>query len=217
MWISDPIPVTTRIITDESGSTRSAYGICSASDEIHRKTVCWMACSGADIADSTDKTETANAPTIARHARPPEMDFGSRRPIDALMTKPINGKRGINSSMLYRAPPRSPLQRRERVRTQRLAMAEECDDQREPDRGFSGRDRHDEKRDDLPVHQILKPAGRHERDVHRVEHDFDRQQDRDHVAAQEHTGGPDGKEDPRQDQVLVERDHAIAPSADDAR
>src|SRR3954451_24476897 len=86
-------------------------------------------------------------------------------------------------------------------------MPEERDDQREADRRFGGGDGHDEKGDDLPVDRPAIPPDGDERDVHRVEHDLDREQDRDQVAAQEHAGGANRKEHPGQDQVFVERRH----------
>src|SRR3954451_22214501 len=137
-----------------------------------------MACPAAWPPASAAATETPNAPTIARHATPPDTDFGSRRPRPALIRKPRNGSSGISSSIqqqpsgsgirnsepggsriprsAYRSP--SPFQQRERVRTQRLAMAEERDHQRKADRSLGRRDRHHEERDDLAVHRPEIPA-----------------------------------------------------------
>jgi hypothetical protein len=67
-------------------------------DDIHVKSVCssgWPPL----ISLQTDSADTRNAPIIVRHARPPEMDFGSRRPKKALITKPRNGRDGISTSM----------------------------------------------------------------------------------------------------------------------
>ena len=54
-------------------------------------------------------------------------------------------------------------------------------------------------------------AERHERQVHGVQHDLDRQQDRDQVAAQEHAGRADGEQHRRDDQVVAERNHCARP------
>ena len=56
-----------------------------------------------------------------------------------------------------------------------------------------------------PSADAERAAERDEREVHGVQHDLDRQQDRDQVAAQEHAGGADREEDRRQHQVVVER------------
>src|SRR5215471_11873971 len=204
MWMSEPMPVMTRIISDDSGSTRNASGISRGSDEIHRKSVCWTKCSDAACAWSAAATDTPNAASMARQATPPDTVLGRRLPRNALMTNPASGSSGISAIM-------SPLERRKGVGAQRLAMTEERDHQREPDRRFGGRDRHDEERDDLAVHRALEAADRHERDVDGVEHDLDRQQDRDQVAPQEDTRRADGEQHARQDQEVVERRHVRAP------
>src|SRR5690242_3397274 len=200
MWISEPMPVTTRIMSPASGSTRSANGICRSPDGIQLNTVC---CVPPACMPRNARTETANDAIIARQAMPPETAFGRRRPRDRLIRKPTKGSSGISNNIGARLP----LQHRERVRAQRLAMAEERDHERQTDRGFGGRDAHHEKRDDLAVDGPQIAPHRDEGDVHRVQHDLDRQQDRDQVLAQEHAGGADRKQDARQDQVVIERDH----------
>jgi hypothetical protein len=53
---------------------------------------------------STDTTATANDAMIAAQARPPEIGFDSRRPTNALTTKPSNGSSGMRSSITISAP-----------------------------------------------------------------------------------------------------------------
>src|SRR4029079_3398164 len=72
----------------------------------------------------------------------------------------------------------------------------------------AGRHGHDEERDDLPVHGAVEPAERDEAQVHGVEHDLDRQQDRDQVLAQEHAGAADGEEERVDHEIVTERNHA---------
>ena len=48
--------------------------------------------------------------------------------------------------------------------------------------------------------------------VHRVQHDLDRQQDRDQVAAHEHAGRADREQNRREHQVVVERRHQRRPA-----
>ena len=67
---------------------------------------------------------------------------------------------------------------------------------RQADRRFGGGDGHDEERDDLAVHGPEVAADGDERQVDRVQHDLDRQQHRDQVAAQEHAGGADREQEP---------------------
>src|SRR5215212_7936585 len=89
--------------------------------------------------------ETTKEAISANDARPPDTLFGRRRPSVALTTKPTSGNRGISAST------RSPLERLERVRVERLPVAEERDDDRQADGGFRGGDGHHEERDDLTV------------------------------------------------------------------
>src|SRR5689334_16722124 len=103
------------------------------------------------ITPQTAEAATPNDSAIAPVATPPEMPFDRRRPSVALKRNPRNGSSGISS----KAP--SPFERREGVRVERFPMPEQRDDHREPDGGFGGRHRHDEKHDDLPIHRPEKP------------------------------------------------------------
>src|SRR5207244_2554182 len=122
----------------------------------------------------------------------------------ALSRNPSNGKAGIKNSMSNDRPS-LPLQHRERVRVERLAMPIERNHDREPDGGLGRSHRHDEEHDDLPVSAAERPAERDERQVDGVQHDLDRQEDRDQVPAQEYARGPDREEHRRQDQIVTER------------
>src|SRR5581483_5815027 len=203
MWISDPIPVTTRIITADSGSSRSVKPTLKSPDVIHVNTASLIARDSGSSATSraTAASETTNDAMIAPHATAPEAPRLRRRPALVLTRKPRNGSSGISSSIAL------PLQFRERVRVQRFLVPEQADHDREADRRLRRRDRHDEEHDDLPVGRPERAAERHEREVHRVQHDFDRQQDRDQVAADEHAGGADREQDRREHEVVVERRH----------
>src|SRR5688572_8068097 len=86
-------------------------------------------------------------------------------------------------------------------------MAEQGDDQRQPDGRFRGGHRHHEEGDDLTVHVAAITAERDERQVHRVQHDLDRQQNRDQIPAEKDARRADGKENRRDNQVMVERNH----------
>src|SRR3954462_2707248 len=216
MWISEPMPVMTRIITADNGSRRSVKSALKSPEVIQVKT--WFTIARASGSSwtrrTTDSSDTAKEPIIAPQATAPAAALDTRRPKLALTRNPRNGRSGISSS-IERTPRRHegtktsqlPFQARKRFRVQRLAVPEQRDDDREADGRFRRRDGHHEEHDDLPVGGAERAAERDERQVHRVQHDLDRQQDRDQVAADEHAGGADGKEDGRQDQVVVQRDH----------
>src|SRR6187401_616563 len=91
-------------------------------------------------------------------------------------------------------------------------MPEQRDDDREADGGLGGGDGHHEERDDLAVDVAGETPERHEREVHGVQHDLDREQDGDQVTAQEHTRRADGEQDRRDDQIVTERNHCSGPS-----
>src|SRR5262245_30033185 len=115
----------------------------------------------------TETTATTNDPTMAAHAIPPDSALVRRRATLAFTRKPMKGRSGISSSISTRLP----LQHRERVWVERFTMTEQCDNDRQTDRGLSRRDRNDEKDDDLSVCGAKRTAECHERKVHRVEHD----------------------------------------------
>src|SRR5688500_9277913 len=144
--------------------------------------------------------ETPNDASMTNDASPPDTLFDSRFPIVELTTKPRNGNSGISASM-------SPLQGREGIRVQRLAVPEQGDDQRQADRGFGRRHRDHEERDDLAGDVAVVAPERDEAQVDGVQHDLDREQDRDHVLPQEHAGAADGEQQRRHNQVVAERDH----------
>src|SRR5262245_14938447 len=159
-----------------------------------------------------------NDASITIDARPPETLLGSRRPRVALTRNPANGSSGINASTVSslvtqnsksktQTLPASPFERRKSVGIQRLAVSEERNDQREADRRLSRGHGHDEERDDLPVEVAGVAAEGDERQVHRVQHDLDRQKDRDQVLPQEHTGRADGKQRGRENQIVAQRNH----------
>src|SRR3954468_4277074 len=163
------MPVITRIMTDDNGSTRNARSMLKSSDAIHVNSVWSMArwSAGMPATCITRITATAKKASTAGEASQPDAAFGSRRPSEALTRNPSSGNRGISASI-------SPLQRRKGVGVQRLASAEQRDHQRQADRRFGGGDGDDEEHDDLSVDVAGVAAECHERQVDRVQHDLDR-------------------------------------------
>ena len=153
MWISEPMPVTTRIISADSGSRRSA--------KRHLKIA--RGDPGED-ASADDRARSARSPTSCHDRRQPTRRTSAsiasarrRRPETRLRQPPARetalirnrrtGRSGISSSITRSLP----LQRRERVRVERLAVAEQRNHDRQADRRFGRRDGHHEEHDDLPV------------------------------------------------------------------
>src|SRR5688572_27313119 len=91
-------------------------------------------------------------------------------------------------------------------------MPEQRDDERQANRGLGSGHRHHEEGDDLAVDVAGIAPERHERQVHGVQHDLYRQQDRDQVAAQEHACRANREEHRRDDQVMTEGNHWSLPS-----
>src|SRR5215203_5969242 len=116
MWISEPMPVITRIISDDSGSRRRLKLAWKVPEVIQEKTVCEIArdSGGRPTSCQTAASERANEPSITAQATPPATDLDSRRPRLELTRKPRNGRRGISSSTDL------PLERREGLGIQRL-------------------------------------------------------------------------------------------------
>src|SRR5215813_3244124 len=109
MWISEPMPVTMRIITDESGSSRSARSTLNSPDVIQVKAdwTIGRSSTGSLTSPATATADTTNAATMAAHATAPDAPLLRRLPKLALMRKPRKGNSGISDSISARSPPRS--------------------------------------------------------------------------------------------------------------
>src|SRR5262249_55416760 len=96
-WMSDPIPVTTRIITADSGSSRNASAT-EKSPEVSHVNARWTRTrlSGSiPTSLTTAATEMANDISMAPHAIAPAALLLRRRPKLAFSTKPMSGRSGI--------------------------------------------------------------------------------------------------------------------------
>src|SRR5688572_7874815 len=197
------MPVTTRIITADSASSLSVRSSVKSPEVIHVNSV-WTICrlsDGRAASVNTCMTEMTNAIAITAVARLPDTDLGRRRPSVALTRKPANGSSGISANT------RSPFQRRKGFGVERFLVTEQTNHQCEPHRRFSSRHGHHEERDDLPIDLAKLAAEGDEREVDGVQHDLDRQQQGDQIAAQEHAGSADGEEQSRQHQIMANRHH----------
>src|SRR5688572_22889690 len=84
-------------------------------------------------------------------------------------------------------------------------MAEQADHQCEADRGFRRGHGHHEEGDDLAIDLAQLATEGDKRQVDGVQHDLDRQQQRDQIAPQEHAGRADREQQARQHQVVANR------------
>src|SRR5262245_35818835 len=139
------MPVTTRIITADSASRRSARS-SEKSPTLIQLNSNWLICrlsAGMPASADTCMTAMMNDSPIKAVARPPEIDLGRRLPRNALTRKPPSGRSGMSASTA------SPLQAREGFGVERLAMPEQRNHQRQADGRFGRGDGHHEERDDL--------------------------------------------------------------------
>ena len=113
---------------------------------------------------------------------------------------------------------RLKLQAADVLDVRRLARPIERDDDGKTDRHFRRRDSDDEENEDLRV-VVGQAAGidaeagkRDERKIGRVQHQLERHENDDDVAAQHHAGKTDREKQPANEQIIAERDHIIAVS-----
>src|SRR5512139_1058194 len=218
----NPTKVTTATMRADSGSSRNASGTWRLPDTIQSKRTCSVARPSGAIPSSLQiaAAPAVNDPNIARQATHAEAVFLRRLPRKALTRNPTNGKSGTSASTICDLWPLAyalwplacglwpidlPFERRERVRVEGLPLPHHRDYQRQADRSLRGGHRHHEKDDDLAVHRAEVPAEGDQGQVCRVQHDLDRQEDRDHIAAQEDPGRPDGEQRRGQDQIMVQQ------------
>src|SRR3954469_19402291 len=80
---------------------------------------------------------------------------------------------------------------------------EDGDDDAESDRDLGGRDRQHEEHDHLAANVVERAGERHEREVHRVEHELDAHEHHQHVAPGEEADRADGEEQRGEHEVVV--------------
>src|SRR5438067_11402238 len=110
--------------------------------QVNSRCATWRLSGSMPTSDHTAASDTANDAIIAPQAAEAETPLPLRRPPNAFTRKPTNGSAGISSSIasslrsLSTFVSSSPFQFGERVRIQRLAVSEQADHDREPDRRF---------------------------------------------------------------------------------
>src|SRR5262245_49006148 len=223
-WIRNPTPVTTRIITADSASSENPHVISSASpcdptppSGSHVPSASVVKCRSSEGSDASPRTapaERRNASSTAPHAIHPTARFERRTPTIPLIADPAIGSSGISQIFSRKnciVP--LPLQERDLVDVDRLLQAEQCDRDREADRGLRGGERHHEEDVDLSLGSAPLPGERQEREVPRVQHQLDAHQDRDRPAAEEDPHDPDREEECGEDEQEAGIHHVRSSSS----
>ena len=99
------------------------------------------------------------------------------------------------------------LQEVDLVDVEGLACAEKGNDDGEADGGFGSRYNHDEEDKDLAGYLMPHVRERDEGEVHGVQHELDRHEDRDNVALDEEGGDANAKQDRGEDEVVGDGYH----------
>src|SRR4051794_6333182 len=87
------------------------------------------------------------------------------------------------------------------------------DDQAEADGDLAGGHDHHDQREDLAVAVAVHARERDQREVGRVEHELQAEEDHERVAPDEHAAGPDREDQGRHDEVPVEAHRFASPPA----
>src|SRR5580704_5023560 len=225
-----PTPVTTRIITAESGSRRNPQ---SATKLVTEPEVMWYGPAGTHSkrifsatrwpsgiprswknAPSANTNETPTLPTqIALAAA-----LLRRRPMKNISAAPASGNIGIsqmrsrkNGKTAFTRFPllrtRLPLQQIHFIGQHRRAIAEKRDDDSQTHGRFRRRIGNNENRENLAVDAAPHARKRHQVDIHRVQNELDGHQNDDHVAARQHADHSDDEQRQAQINIMAHRQH----------
>src|SRR6185437_8425971 len=150
---------------------------------------------GASLPGSVSRF--ANAMTKEANTVPQPMmattERGKARPKRPNMMKPASGR--ANSNGVSDSTSGLPLHRIEIVHVDLLARAEDGDDDRQAHDDLSGGNAQHQEDEDPTIHGVQRAGKRHERQVHRVEHQFDRHEDHQPVAPTEDADDAEREED----------------------
>ena len=104
------------------------------------------------------------------------------------------------------------MQQLEFVGSDCCAIAEQRNDNAQPDRRFGSRHRDRKKHDYLPIDGADPAAQSDKRQIDCIDHQFDRHEHDDDVAANQHADDPDGEQDTAEDHEIVDRGHCFEPN-----
>src|SRR5512143_2455022 len=198
--MSPPTPETTSIIVLESVSSWICSGTSKFPAASHVYAVETCASSVVELAQRPKKATSApaKATKVASVAIQPAALREMRVPASVTASAPTSGE-----SRQIQAPAitSSPSERARLVDVECEAAACHRHDEAEPDGDLGGRDRHHCEREDLPVQVPLLPRERDQREVRRVQHDLEGEQDDERASAEHHAERADPEQDRRDDQV----------------
>src|SRR6266446_9653401 len=215
MWIRPPMPVTTRIIVHESGSTQKAMFACSEPMSIQCETSSRRKrCSGSRpfswknaMREKTNASRTGvTASTLIASLPKRRWIFAPPRPFTAA---PRSGSSGIQrryETWVMSMPPLVP-ERVRRLDVDTVEVLVDAEDDREADRRLRGREHDDEDREHLAVDRGAAVARERDVvDVGGVQDELDAHQDADRVLARQHRVEPEGEDQEADDQEVLEAD-----------
>src|SRR5262245_61979081 len=205
----NPIPVTTRSITADSGSRTYDQSMVSPGSppagagpiSIQVQAVCDTRWSGADDSAVTAPSDTRNAASTVPHAMTPTTRFDSRAARSPHTTNPANGSSGMSQSRSVIA---SPAQQADVVDVGGLPAPEERQDDREAHGRLARRDRDHEQREDVADHRLHLVGEGDEGEVRGVQHQLDGHEHDDDVAAHQDPDAADGEQQRRHHQEEID-------------
>src|SRR6266496_4023485 len=158
-----PTPVTTRIMTAESGSSRNS-ALATKSPAAIQVNRFWTTClcSGFSwIRLTTDPAATRNETPTDPHATREMTGLGRRLPSRPFIAEPKSGSAGTSQKKFIR----SPLHDVRVVHTERVPVAVDGDRNGQPDGRFCRGDDHDKEDKDLAVNLVQVAGKRDEAEV----------------------------------------------------
>src|SRR6266540_5833097 len=192
-----PTPVTKRIMTAESGSSRSSALATKSPTAIQSNKVRTTCLSPRWIRLSTDPAATRNETPTDPHATREMTGLGRRLPSRPFIAEPTSGSAGTSQRKFIR----SPLHDVRVVHTERVPVAVNGDRNGQPDRRFSRGDDHDKEDKDLTVDLVQVARKRDEAQVDAVQHQFNAKKNGDDIFLRNHADSSHREEKRAQYQV----------------
>src|SRR6185312_220181 len=207
--MSSATTATTTAMTSASASTRTPIVGANTATATHCHTVCVQACpvGGAAMNQAATTMATMAASATAATATVAMARLGMRKPASASTRKPANGSAGMSHSQSRISAPHA----RRHVGVERAPLPVQPQHQRQSHGDFGGRHGQDEQEHHLAVGLVPARTGDHERQPRRVQHDLDRHEDEDHVAASQHADDAEHEQESGEGERDVGRYHHASP------
>src|SRR3990170_4688332 len=210
--MTNPTPVTTRAMIDDSGSSTKAALAWNEPAATHSKSCTVMArwpgaapvTSAKPMAASTSEAPTAPDASLPAQARP------MARPKSARTSDEMPGIRGIRgrSREALPTPVRSSIpQQILVVDVDGLSLSVQGDEDGQAHRGFGGRHYDDQKGESLALQIAHRAGASHQGEVDGVEHQLDAEKDAHQIAMKEDPGRSNQEQQRGDHQIMLNRDH----------